>query len=51
MGNTKEQTEIDLTVDKKPLDSEMENRIKNFIEQSKKRNKKFLEKYQSKVEK
>jgi len=36
MGHIKEPKGIELVVDKKPLDSETENRIRKFIENSKK---------------
>ena len=44
MGYIKEPNGITLVVDKKKLTSEIENRIKKFIEISKTKNIKFLEK-------
>ncbi|MFN2261743.1 MAG: hypothetical protein ABR595_06730 [Psychroflexus sp.] len=51
MGHIKEPSGIDLIVDNQALDSNMEKRIKDFIQQSKKRNKKFIEKFEETVEK
>ncbi len=43
MGYIKEPKGVTLVVDKQPLTSEIENRIKKFIEKSKKKNKELLQ--------
>ncbi len=44
MGYIKEPNGVTLVVDKQTLTSEVEERIKKFIEKSKKKNKEFLKK-------